>query len=373
MNTMTSNKSRFILVGGFLGSGKTTAISRLARHYHSQGLKVGIITNDQADDLVDTGFLRSEGYNVEEIAGSCFCCNFNGMAEAAARLSVENHPDIILAEPVGSCTDIVATVVQPLRDLFRKYYTVAPFSVLVDPVRARQVFVDRSLGGFSTKVVYIFQKQIEESDVIVLSKTDTLNSGDLDELLDAIRRACPGRTLLPVSSMTGENLDAWLEEIAREGSYGRRIAEVDYNTYAEGEAELGWLNATCELSAVEPFDVDVFLMGLMKPLADRFAQSGKEPAHLKTLFEHAGRTAVANLTSSAGRPVLSRSAGGPLSAGKLTVNARVHMEPEDLTRIVEEALGEVAEDFGIRAELQTLRCFKPGRPVPTHRYAQPVE
>ena len=45
---------RFVMIGGFLGAGKTTTIGRLATLYQAQGLKVGIVTNDQASDLVDT-------------------------------------------------------------------------------------------------------------------------------------------------------------------------------------------------------------------------------------------------------------------------------------------------------------------------------
>ena len=65
------------MVGGFLGAGKTTTLARLAKHYMQQGLNVGIVTNDQADDLVDTNMLRSLGFEVGEVAGACFCCNFD--------------------------------------------------------------------------------------------------------------------------------------------------------------------------------------------------------------------------------------------------------------------------------------------------------
>ena len=44
------------LVGGFLGSGKTTAIIAAARQLISRGQTVGIITNDQGKFLVDTVF-----------------------------------------------------------------------------------------------------------------------------------------------------------------------------------------------------------------------------------------------------------------------------------------------------------------------------
>ena len=72
-------KPVYIMVGGFLGAGKTTTVARLARHFMEQGKNVGIVTNDQTSDLVDTHSLRSQGFEVGEVAGSCFCCNFNAL------------------------------------------------------------------------------------------------------------------------------------------------------------------------------------------------------------------------------------------------------------------------------------------------------
>ena len=93
---------RYIMIGGFLGAGKTTTLARLARHYMDDGLNVGIVTNDQADDLVDTNMLRSLGFDVGEVAGACFCCNFDELIATVDGLSSQTSPDIILAEPVGS-------------------------------------------------------------------------------------------------------------------------------------------------------------------------------------------------------------------------------------------------------------------------------
>ena len=98
---------RFLMIGGFLGAGKTTAIAKLAAHYVDQGKTVALVTNDQAYDLVDTHTLRSKGFQVGEVPGACFCCNFDELVETVDSLSKENVPDIVIAEPVGSCTDLV--------------------------------------------------------------------------------------------------------------------------------------------------------------------------------------------------------------------------------------------------------------------------
>src|SRR5438093_8396500 len=97
-------QARYVMIGGFLGAGKKTAVARLARQLAGQGRRVGLITNDQGRNLVDTTMLRSQGFATEEIAGGCFCCRFNSLMEAAQRLSEHDRPDILIAEPVGSCT-----------------------------------------------------------------------------------------------------------------------------------------------------------------------------------------------------------------------------------------------------------------------------
>src|SRR6059058_152115 len=140
---------RLVLIGGFLGAGKTTMLARLARHYRSRGQRVSIVTNDQAQDLVDTNSLRAQGFAVEEVAGACFCCRFNDLVHQIGQLQANERPEVILAEPVGSCTDLVATVVQPLRDLYGDRFQVAPYAVLFKPSHGLRILRDEKSAGFS--------------------------------------------------------------------------------------------------------------------------------------------------------------------------------------------------------------------------------
>ena len=85
--------TRFIMVGGFLGAGKTTTLARLARFYMSRGQKIGLVTNDQAQDLVDTHSLREQGFSVEEVAGACFCCKFDDLVGKLLDETEELHKE----------------------------------------------------------------------------------------------------------------------------------------------------------------------------------------------------------------------------------------------------------------------------------------
>ena len=79
-------RAHYIMVGGFLGAGKTTAILKLAEHLRKQGHTIGLITNDQGTGLVDTAMARAGEFPVEEIAGGCFCCRFDSLVEASRKL-----------------------------------------------------------------------------------------------------------------------------------------------------------------------------------------------------------------------------------------------------------------------------------------------
>ena len=161
--------ARYIMIGGFLGAGKTTAVGQLAQYIDQKSLKVGLITNDQGSGLVDTASLRAKGFATEEIPGGCFCCRFNSLMDAANRLNESSRPDVFVAEPVGSCTDLVATVTYPLRRIYGNAFRIAPLSVLVDPIRAQRILGLAEGGRFSDKVVYIYRKQLEEANVIVIN------------------------------------------------------------------------------------------------------------------------------------------------------------------------------------------------------------
>ncbi len=236
----------------FPGAGKTTTIARLAKAYRQQGRNVGIVTNDQATDLVDTHALRAEGFAVGEVAGSCFCCNFNGLAGAVAQLELHQRPDVILAEPVGSCTDIVATVVQPLRRLYQDKFAVAPYGVILKPSHGRKILTNATARRFLAAGGVHLQEAAGGSglrDPQSHRRTAAARSGRAGR---PDRRRVSGRSRGPHVGQDGRGLRALLEVVDQQGNFGRRILDLDYDVYAAGEAELGWLNSSLRVTAAAP-------------------------------------------------------------------------------------------------------------------------
>jgi G3E family GTPase len=245
---------RVILVGGFLGSGKTTLLGRLARHYSATGERVALITNDQAPNLVDTELLRRDGFAVGEVSGGCFCCKFDALKQSLEKAVSANQAGVVLGEPVGSCTDLSATVLQPLKHLHGDRFRLAPLTVLADPFRLGEAFSDGGTRAFPNSVYYIFHKQLEEADAIAINKSDLISSDELSSVESRVKERFPQTPVFSMSAKTGAGLDSWLAFLAGGTRAGQRIAEVDYDVYAKGEAVLGWLNARVQIESAGAID-----------------------------------------------------------------------------------------------------------------------
>jgi G3E family GTPase len=372
MEINVMGKTRLIMVGGFLGAGKTTLLGQMATRLSAQGKRVGLITNDQAPDLVDTGVLSQHGMPVEEVFGSCFCCNFPGFLQAVEKLQNEVKADVIIAEPVGSCTDLSATILQPLKDKCRQQLVLAPFSVLVDPERLRDIF-SNGLKQLHDSAAYIVRKQMEEADAIVINKNDLLSSEEMLEISNMLKNHYPGTELRHLSARSGAGVEEWLSAVLSSDKSGFKVVAVDYDTYAEGEAVLGWLNAAIRLSCHgDTSQWQAFFADIANGLKASFQNQSAAVGHLKMLLASGDGRCVASLTRTDGDTMLHCDILSADTQSDLIINARVEMSPEQLEQIVCEQLKESCDTHRIDAKIINLKSLMPGRPNPTYRYDRVV-
>ena len=371
----TPRRTRLIMTGGFLGAGKTTLLLRLGQWLTDRDLRVGLVTNDQAGGLVDTSLGRAHDLAVEEIAGGCFCCRFNSLLEAAEALSQQQAADVLLAEPVGSCTDLVATVSLPLEQLHGERFELAPFSVVLDPLRAARILGIGTGVRFSEHVEYIYRKQLEEAECIVINKIDLVDDALLAQLRQALNREFPQARVFELSAREGTGLEPWFEAMATDQSAAAAIADLDYDRYADGEALLGWLNADIRLtgSGAEQggeFEGNDLLLELLTTIRSELAAAGFEIAHLKATLSVEGddyELAAANLVRTDDTPVLSHRLAEPVDIGRLLLNLRAEADPDLLKQAIHRSLETLADRCEVA--VNHLEHFRPGRPVPTHRLA----
>jgi Ni2+-binding GTPase involved in maturation of urease and hydrogenase len=353
------SKTKLIMVGGFLGAGKTTLLLRAAKALEAQGHRVAHVTNDQGQDLVDTALVRLQNVPIAEVVGGCFCCRFNDYLDALQEVRAAVQPNVILAEPVGSCTDLMATVLRPLRQQFPDDYAIAPFTVLVDAAR--------NLSGFPPEVSDLYKWQLDEADTIALSKTDLLSRPDMDAYVGYLRTQYPKKRIYSLSAHTGTGITDWLQDMLNQSTLLSNVVPVDYIAYAEAEACLGWLNATLELAASSPFPLETIASYLLTDIQQALQAPPAPIAHIKLHLHGSDDDVKASVTSLNGAISWDRRSTGTALTASAILNARVGCEPERLRNLVQAAIGRIADRFGAEITVEHLQCFSPMPPQPTYR------
>ncbi|WP_169082454.1 GTP-binding protein [Paenibacillus sp. PL91] len=359
-------KSELILISGFLGSGKTTLMLSAADLLRRRGLEVACITNDQGEQLVDSKMVLRKELPLQQIQGGCFCCRFEKLADSINEIIELHSPDVIIAEAVGSCTDLTATVIRPLQAMHGELLEVRPLSVVVDPGRLAAMMSQSA--AFTKEIVYLFQKQLEDAGCILLNKTDLLSADEIDGLKSGLRSNFESAHLLQLSALTGSGLSDWLHYMKHAESVILPVLDIDYDIYAEGEAQLGWLNASIALNG-PMFDVGKVCSSIIEGMLISFRSLKAETAHLKLWAQDAKHSlkisAVHNQDSYTADHTTSLQWRS--DAVTIWVNARVNIGSEQLREIFTGTMRGLRETSALTVSVERMDCFAPSRPVPSYR------
>jgi hypothetical protein len=338
-----------VFVGGFLGAGKTTLILAAARELKHRGIRCAAILNDQSDALVDTQLAGLQGVPNGEVTAGCFCCRLSDL-RAQLEAMRAHRPEVIFAEPVGSCTDISATVLHPLL-AEHEAYRLAPFTVLVDPRRA----MESMRADADEDVVFLFHKQLQEADLVCVTKSDLrVRCPDLG--LPHVRQIC---------AQNGQGVAAWLDEVlGGDLSTHKDVLEIDYERYAQAEAALGWLNFRGVFEARMPVSPSMLLGPWMDQMDHSLTGAEIRIVHLKAMTETSTGYVKAALCANGQEPLAEGTLdASPSTRHEVRLNIRALGDPEEIAKIVEREL----ERLDGKWKETVMRCFRPAAPRPERR------
>ena len=347
------------LLTGFLGGGKTTAVQHAAQYLANHKIRTGIITNDQGSKLVDGGFFKYLDIPNREVINGCFCCNYRELNATITSLAAIEGAEVIFAESVGSCTDIVATVLKPLLK-FREDAQVT-VSTFVDARLLLMMLRDDTMA-FDASVRYIYFKQLEEACVIIINKVDLINDAQIAFLKETVEERYGNKVCLFQNSNDEADIKEWLNVLDNYET-GPTIASlnIDYDVYAAGEAKLAWVD-----HAIEVFSVDGNAMQeaafIIRDIFEAVKKKKYMFGHLKFLINNSIKISY---TSPADQPILIDFQ--PSGSTNLLINMRVQTIPENITKLIAGVIAKTERQTGCKIATVSLSAFQPGYPIPEYR------
>ena len=183
------------IFSGFLGAGKTTLIRKLIAEGY-KGEKLVLIENEFGEIAIDGGFLKDAGVEITEMNSGCICCTLVGDFTKALKKVMEDFaPDRIIIEPsgVGKLSD-VAKAVEKVEGAH-----IGAKVTVVDAGKCRMYM--RNFGEF-------FNDQVENADLIVLSRTDTAGEAKTTAAVELLKglNDHAGLITTPWAQLSGEQI-----------------------------------------------------------------------------------------------------------------------------------------------------------------------
>jgi G3E family GTPase len=293
---------RFIVVGGFLGAGKTSLISALAKAYAEDGRSVAVLENEAGRAGLDSELLSSQGIKVERMLGGCACCDLLPMLLTKMKDLTDNNPaDVVLFEPSGvaALDSLLDTLIKHAPDPISLGVTVVMDATRYDVMR--QAMAPLLTG------------QLNATRLVVLSKVDLLSADESDEVQVQLRESTPGVSVWPANLASPQ-----AEDVAAD------LAKVLENTKVDGALLLSqdapYQAYSWELNAEPPgLDPDqaVSFLGELLAITGQGKQGVEGLAHVKLLgHDEAGSLFFASGTSKADLGLRGQ-ADGPLQGRAL--------------------------------------------------------
>ncbi|WP_242558494.1 MULTISPECIES: GTP-binding protein [Pandoraea] len=219
-----------IVLGGYLGAGKTTIVNALLRN--ADGLRITVLVNDFGSINVDASLIRERGDDVIGLENGCVCCTIGGrLVETLIAIGErEVRPDLLVIEASGVSDPMRIAQVGLLDKAFRLHGIV----VAVDAQGIGQTLADRYVGD-------IAHKQLMAASTLVMTKTDLVAPDTLQSLRE--RLAELGATQVVVTANNGVVPPAILfpdEALALPGWLGGRPMRISGHSLPAGLRSFVW-------------------------------------------------------------------------------------------------------------------------------------
>ena len=189
------------IVGGFLGSGKTTVMIEMAKHFIGKGKKVTILVNEIGEIGVDGTTVSNKGLESVEMTEGCICCSLSGTLQSTMKkIEQQFDPDILIIEPTG------LALPHKVKEIIRG--TVDDERVVIIGICDAYRF-----DKLKERKEEFLRMQLSKSDYLWINKVDIADFEHVFEVSSWLREICPKAPVSMVSGKTGEGLEEAFSQI----------------------------------------------------------------------------------------------------------------------------------------------------------------
>jgi Putative GTPases (G3E family) len=202
----TKSETKIVIIGGFLGSGKTTAIIEIGKMLSSAGKKIAYFTNEIGEIALD-GNLMNYDIETQEVTMACISCNIKeAVSSAVSRLIEAAAPDILMIEPRENISPLVVKDELEKASLKanREEYQFAPHFTFIDGTAFFKNMKEKKK---------VAADQIMVSEIIVLNKTDLMKKSEIEMIQESIRQMNPAAEIIENNCKNESGLKEIIEKI----------------------------------------------------------------------------------------------------------------------------------------------------------------
>ncbi len=354
------DKIRFMVVSGFLGAGKTTTMIALAEHMNKTYGETAIIANDLGANLVDTNLTQTSGCTVAEIASGCICYQMDNTIDQIRRLRDKDGAVFVMSDIPGCGVGALDHVYHRLAEDCADEFTLSPFTVVVDPERLRMIMPERADINLPEELVYLLKLQLEEADLVVLNKADLLEPTDIERYVDFLKTACPDIPVIVISALKRTGIDELAAFITTHETQLKNFSVRNNKEFEDAEAKLTWYNRRLYLKTNDgnKIDCNAVVEDLIEGIRMGFIERKRNVPHLKTFATSGnGDFNKASLIGVDYDVEYAQQLLRPHKNLRMIINARAVCEARPLARLMDDALDEVCEKYGLDCQVFFTECF----------------
>ncbi len=184
------------IIGGFLGSGKTTILLSLAKLYTGKGKSVAIIVNESGEVGVDGSTIKAQGFSATELPEGCICCSLVGSLQATLKqIKSDIDPDILIIEPTGLA-------------LPHKVKQFVHTSMIDEDSCSIIGLADADrFDSLIEKKENFYKMQMSGSDIVLINKSDLVTKDEISHITAWFSENYPSKPVFSVSAKTDAGME----------------------------------------------------------------------------------------------------------------------------------------------------------------------